>query len=175
MKAISKRSGRFRLQNTATSGRSLQPPRNQNKGAETAPSPRPGSRKARIRRTKALSAELDRFLEEVFEAVSAAMTARRWQDISPMLEVYAAAHVGVTAARLFHGAIAHRLATHALSLTDRTRLAESLAALEAEVLCARKPPPLTETIEKYRLTSQHRDALDAFTAMAAVRASKEVH
>jgi hypothetical protein len=123
----------------------------------------------------ALSAEFDRFLQEVFDAVSACMTARRWQDLSPMLEAHAAGYVGLAAARLFHGAIAHRIARHALSLTDRERFAESLELLRVEVLRAQDPPPLAETLEQYCLALRQRDALDAFNALPAARANKEVH
>jgi hypothetical protein len=122
-----------------------------------------------------LSAEFDRFLEEVFDAVNAAMTARRWQDLSPMLEAYAVAYVGLTAAGLFHGAIAHGIARHALTLTDRDRFAECLLALEVEIRRAQNPPPLVDTIEEYRLALIRRDAEDAFVAFAGASSSKEVH
>jgi hypothetical protein len=125
------------------------------------------------RRSAALSAELDRFLEEVFDAVSAAMTARRWQDVSPMLDAYAAAYVGLTAAGLFHGALAHRIARHALSLTDRDQFHAALPFLGQEILLATNPPPLEATIEYYRSQLALRDAQDVFDAIATN--SKGVH
>lgn len=176
MRRISKGSRSTGLQNPATGGRSLQPPRNQNQSSAGAvASKRQRVGKLNARRTAALSAEFDRFLEEVFDAVSACMTARRWQDVSPVLETYAAAHVGLTAARLFHGAIAHRLVRHALSLVDRDRFLESVSMLRSEILRAQEPPALADTIEHYRTALKQRDALDAFAAVTSSRSSREVH
>jgi hypothetical protein len=127
------------------------------------------------RRTAALAAEFDRFLEEVFEAVSAAMTDRRWQDVSPALEAYAAGHVGLTAAKLFHRALAHRLARHALTLTDREQFDDCLPVIRTELERASSPPPLTDTIRGYQAALAQRDALDAFATLPPARSREKVH
>jgi len=125
------------------------------------------SAKRACRRSAALSAEFDAFMTEVVDAISACMVVQRWEDLSTSVKAFAKSTGIVDPGRLFHGAIAHKVLRHVLTLTDRSQLAESLVALSGSVDAVNEARPLEVSIAQHRKALEHRDAFEAFAKLTS--------
>lgn len=114
-------------------------------------------------------------MTEVEEAIAACVVARRWNELSLVMQKHAREIGVLDPARLFQGAITFGLVRYALTLTDPGRFDECLAALKGSAEAGRSGRSLESAIKELRTASEHRHALDAFNALGNADPIEEVH